>query len=1042
MFDLIARGLAGLSLLLRQPLPTFCDLDTVDGDALLTKRGEYVSFLEGQGLRRLTQRADVEAIADSLRVELSGSLDGPGHAIQGWYACDPDLTGMEIARNLKGCRTIAREIGLNLTDIFAERERLWPRLMRAERCYFVLWSRRSLLTREERKQAGEEQMAAGKGSPSFGEAQNPLRATEMLAAKHAAFVQRVVAAFRSREVGIRIVPPAEAVVVTREAIYPATSASDWTPILPGMDVMPRMPEDDERDDPSLMLWPSISDQMFHVDAVTHGGTRVEIGDHEFASVDMIVGPEQARPFAEIVARLNATHSPWRMSMLVEGGGRNMMAFKRAAATILGFVPSNRQIYNAFMELKRIRDDNVDILVKVRTSFATWVPVGNTSRLRRQASTLAQRVEGWGNCQAATIAGDPVEGVMSSVPGLAVASTAPPAAAPLGEVLRMLPWGRPASPWATGAVVFRTPDGRIWPFDPAGSRRTMVVDLFFAPPGFGKSVLANTILLGLCLSSAAQGPDGSELPLIGKLDIGPSAEGLVQLLQEALPEHRRGEAIYVPMQLADGYEINVFDTQIGCREPLPLEKAFLENFLSLATTPIDADTPFEGMDQMIGFVVDEAYRLFADTSTGNKRPKRYLRGVAPDVDAALDRHRIKLEEEQAPWWWEVVDALCGIQDWRLAEIAQRHAVPLLQDLITAARSQQVRDMFTRVKAETSEEMVELFERYIKALIRKYPTLNRPTRLDFGPARVIVLDLESVAPTGSPEADRQTSLMYLLGRHILARNFFLRPKYISHVPEPVRPYHAKRFTKIYETPKRLDYDEYHRTEGQRFVRAQVELDRREGRKHGVQLSLASQRLSDFGESLVSQSTGRFILGAGDEREAEEIVKRFALTDASADVVSHRLKGPDENGGGSPFLVVLDADNVKYEQMLVNSLGPIELWAFSTTPVDVALRTRLYSRIGPGEARRRLAKVFPHGTAKHEINRRKDERLRRGEEDGRAQASVIEELTGELIDGRGLGVILRKSEGDAADSNSEMCRPQPPSVAPPEKTDDDDLVALEGN
>lgn len=896
MFSLIARGFASLSLLLRQPLPTFCDLDTVDGDALLTKQGEYVTFLEGQGLRRLTQRADVEAIADSLRIELSGSLDGPGHAIQGWYACDPNLTRVEIARNLKGCRSIAREIGLQLNDIFAERERLWPRLMRAERCYLVLWSRRSLLTREERKQAGEEQMVAGKGSPSFGEAQNPLRATEVLAAKHAAFVQRVVAAFRSREVGIRIVSPAEAVIAVREAIYPATSSSDWRPILPGMDVMPRLPEDDENGDPSLVLWPSISDQLFNADALTHGGTRVEIGDHEFASVDMIVGPEQARPFAEIVGRLNATHSPWRISMLVEGGGRNMMAFKRAVATILGFVPSNRQIYNAFMELKRIRDDNVDILVKVRTSFATWAPAGNTNRLRRQASTLAQRVEGWGNCQAATIAGDPLEGVMSSVPGLAVASTAPPAAAPLGEVLRMLPWGRPASPWATGAVVFRTPDGRIWPYDPSGSRRTMIVDIFFAPSGYGKSVLANTVLLGLCVSSAAQTAGGTELPFIGKLDIGPSAEGFVQLLQEALPKHRRGEAIYVPMQLAEGYEVNVFDTQVGCRDPLPLEKAFLENFLSLGTMPIDSETPFEGMDQMIGFVIDEAYRLFADTSTGNKRPKRYLRGLAPEVDGALDHHRIKLEE-QAPWWWEVVDALCSVEEWHLAEIAQRHAVPLLQDLITAARSQQVRDMFTKVKAETTEQVVELFERYIKALIRKYPTLNRPTRLDFGLARVIVLDLECVAPTGSPEADRQTSLMYLLGRHILARNFFLRPKYIAHVPELVRPYHAKRFATIYETLKRLDYDEYHRTEGQRFVRAQVELDRREGRKHGLQLSLSSQRLGDFGDNLVSQSTGRFVLGAGDEREADEIVKRFNLTDASADVVRNRLKGPDENGGGSP-------------------------------------------------------------------------------------------------------------------------------------------------
>src|ERR1700741_2199667 len=113
MFGLLSRGLASLSLLLRQPLPSFCDLDTIDGDALVTKQNEDVTFLEGQGLRRLMQKADVEAIADRLRMELSGSLDGAGHAIQAWYACNPDLTGAEIERNLRGCRTIAREIGLH-----------------------------------------------------------------------------------------------------------------------------------------------------------------------------------------------------------------------------------------------------------------------------------------------------------------------------------------------------------------------------------------------------------------------------------------------------------------------------------------------------------------------------------------------------------------------------------------------------------------------------------------------------------------------------------------------------------------------------------------------------------------------------------------------------------------------------------------------------------------------------------------------------------------------------------------------------------------
>ena len=33
-----------------------------------------------------------------------------------------------------------------------------------------------------------------------------------------------------------------------------------------------------------------------------------------------------------------------------------------------------------------------------------------------------------------------------------------------------------------------------------------------------------------------------------------------------------------------------------------------------------------------------------------------------------------------------------------------------------------------------------------------------------------------------------MMYLLGRHILARNFFLKPDYLPYVPEHVRDYHC--------------------------------------------------------------------------------------------------------------------------------------------------------------------------------------------------------------------------------------------------------------
>ena len=63
---------------------------------------------------------------------------------------------------------------------------------------------------------------------------------------------------------------------------------------------------------------------------------------------------------------------------------------------------------------------------------------------------------------------------------------------------------------------------------------------------------------------------------------------------------------------------------------------------------------------------------------------------------------------------------GSGEYRLAEIAQRHAVPMLEDLISAARSEQVKDMFANLKiALTAEQASELFDRYI---YERYPEIS--------------------------------------------------------------------------------------------------------------------------------------------------------------------------------------------------------------------------------------------------------------------------------------------------------------------------------
>src|SRR5271165_20809 len=96
MIAAIGRALANLSLMLRQPFPSFCDIETAHGNALVTKQGDYVSWLRVDGMRRMSTRQDVERIALGQRVDLSGALEERGHAIVGFYISDPESSGVQI----------------------------------------------------------------------------------------------------------------------------------------------------------------------------------------------------------------------------------------------------------------------------------------------------------------------------------------------------------------------------------------------------------------------------------------------------------------------------------------------------------------------------------------------------------------------------------------------------------------------------------------------------------------------------------------------------------------------------------------------------------------------------------------------------------------------------------------------------------------------------------------------------------------------------------------------------------------------------------
>ena len=172
-----------------------------------------------------------------------------------------------------------------------------------------------------------------------------------------------------------------------------------------------------------------------------------------------------------------------------------------------------------------------------------------------------------------------------------------------------------------------------------------------------------------------------------------------------------------------------------------------------------------------------------------------------------------------------------------------------------------------------------------------------------------------------------------------------------------------------------------------------------------------LDDFDDDMVDLATGVWVLGAAvSDRAVDATQKRFGLSDTARWVMRHALTGPKSSG--APALLVLGTTEGRYEQHLVNTLGPIELWAFSTSSEDVAIRNRLYATIGAQQSRRLLATNFPGGSARSEIRRRIAFLSDRGETEKASLNNVIEQIVEEMIESTQVKGVIRKG-GDLGGS-----------------------------
>lgn len=936
--------------LLKKTTAAYCDLQTADSPTVIVGNdGSFMTIIKMYGVKALIGREEFNGIQQGLLQSLQTSMSRPGHSIQVYFNYNKDEIREEISHILKPAKESAQRLSLDLDDLFAERVNYLAQYCAYEEAYFALWTRPSALTKEQFKNAAKDKqkLIKEKKIPFFQYTQDLVTAVPELRDEHDSFVRLIANELNALGIVSRILEVHEALYEVRHSVDPDFTDRSWRPFLPG-DKITLKEQKKLAGDVSDISWPSLAKQLIPRDAYNRNLRTARIGDRIYACVFIDLFPKEIQTFMNFFGKVIQTNIPWRISFLIESAGISSLKMKSALTSVLTWTSSqNRLISDSITLLKYLDLTTDDAIVKLRVAVCTWAPEEEMRLLRNRASQLAKIVESWGTCDVSEISGDAFAGIVSTMLGISCSSVATASVAPLSNVLHMLPLFRPSSPWKHGAILFRSPDGKPWPYQPGSSEQTTWIDLFYARPGSGKSVLSNAINLALCLSSGIQ-----RLPRIAIVDIGPSSSGLISLLREALPFDSRHLAVYHRIRMTREFSINPFDTQLGCRLPTPQERSFLVNFLTLLATPIGSDKSYDGIPDMAGLIVDELYKQIMD----NGKPNKYVEGIEEIIDGILEE--IGFIKDPQTTWWEVTDALFVAGFAHQASLAQRHAMPLIADAGSICRSPVVEDLYGKIIAPTGETLINAFARMISAAVREYPVLSQPTRFDLGEARVVSLDLDEVAKSGGDAANRQTSVMYMLARYVLARHYYLIEENLSDMPEAYRHYHKNRISELKEDSKRIIFDEFHRTAKTSAVRDQVIVDMREGRKWNVQVALISQSIDDFDEVMIEFATSIFIMDAGPEQAIRKTTQVFGLSETAQNALRNYVHGP--RAGGATFLAQFATKQGMNTQLLTVTLGPIELWAFTTTAEDANIRNSLYQKIGPIESRRVLATLFPSGTA----------------------------------------------------------------------------------
>ena len=938
-----------------------------DAFSLTTKRNGLVGAIEIKGQYQMMEADRFVEMVDHLERRWEAMLKVEGIMLDVVFmGGDKRLIRKQLMDSISPNLATSKRFGLNLERVLESKVDKLMEYCAYEKAFLCVWVDQSVLSGQERKRAAEEisqkreklQLAGNQSADVAG-------VSKTIQAAHQSAIMQITKDLSSIGIINTVVTAAEVLTDIRLMTEPKTTAFGWEPATPA-NYFVRTKTTSQPQDKSHLLPPSIDSQLFPngVGDLVDTASIVNYGGKIHSSVIVTRPCLTPTHFQELFDSLRGAQIPYRIRFSIEGDALSSTQVKakqfmvRATAWSDAGGMSSAAIRDAMTTIRNLRRED-QAIVGLTIIADTWVDLEGEDEESIQAARsdlglniekLNKALQAWGSMDTAICKGDALYSSLASYPGLTRKIPGDMACAPLKDVLVLLPFFRPARYWETGGMLLRSADGKIVPYEPVSSKQKAWGEIIIAPQRFGKSFWQQARNMALWTAKGI-----THLPYIMTLDVGPSSAGFVNLAKYSLPPELRHLAVHRQLSNTKQDAINPFDTQLGARYPTSSKYGFLQNFVLVLLANEKLENQ-EGMSGLVLKAVEAVYNKRSDAES----PSVYQPNLLPEVDDYIAHRNIEMRDGTRLTWWRLVDYLFDAGETHLATMAQRYAVPTLKEFAIAASSNEIDAIFKKIQVSTRETAPEYFRRTVAEIVDKYPILAGPTQFDVGEARVAALDLAKVTKDDiSAEGRRQACVMYLLGREALFGRLQVDDSDVERFPEQYRQHHLARIRELKETTKSLNYDEVHRISGQPEVVKVLQRDIREGPKYRVVTSLATQQITDIDQTMIDLAPNRILLGVGNPAEAERVQKLIGLSDEATKALANiRRAGKD----GSTALYVLQIDEAPgYVVMpLMLSLGPEEVWAYSTTNEDDALRQRCYQISGDvSYSLAQLAKFFPETT-----------------------------------------------------------------------------------